>query len=103
MNMKIIELIKEKLGLNEADLDKDLDLNSVKKMQMHLDDVADELIIQSQKKEADIKDAENQAWLKRVKEGRENSKRVSQARQKIRHEARINPARRRKLKADGKI
>ena len=103
MNMKIIELIKKKLGLNEADLDKDLDLNSVKKMQMHLDDVADELIIQSQQKEAELKDAENQAWIKKVNEGRANSKRVSQARQKIRHEARINPARLRKLKAEGKL
>lgn len=76
MNMKIIELIKKKLGLNEADLDKDLDLNSVKKMQMHLDEMADELIIQSQQKEAELKDAENQAWIKKVNEGRANSKRV---------------------------
>ena len=101
--MKIIELIKEKLGLDDKDLDKDLDLNSVKKMQMHLDDVADELIIQSQQKEAEIKDAENQAWLKKVKEGRANSKRVNQARKKLSHQSRINPARLRKLKAEGKI
>ena len=51
--MKIIELIKEKLGLDDKDLEKDLDLNSVKKMQMHLDDMADELIAQNQQKEAE--------------------------------------------------
>lgn len=102
-NMKIIELIKEKLGLDDKDLEKDLDLNSVKKMQMHLDDMADELIAQNQQKEAERKEAESKAWLKRVSEGREKSKRVNQTRKKLTHRSRINPARLRKLKAEGKI
>jgi hypothetical protein len=101
--MKIIELIKEKLGLDDKDLEKDLDLNSVKKMQMHLDDMADELIAQNQQKEAEQRQAESSDWLKRISEGRANSKRVNQARKKLTHQSRISPARLRKLKAEGKI
>ena len=72
-------------------------------MQMHLDDMADELIAQNQQKEAELKHAESKAWLERVTEGRANSKRVNQARKKLTHQSRINPARLRKLKAEGKI
>ena len=53
--MKLIELIKEKLGLDEELLNEDLDLKTVKRMQSNLDDIADDLIREETKKEEERK------------------------------------------------
>ena len=48
MNMKIIDLIKEKLGLDEQDLDKEINIEELNKLQHQLDEVRDNLIAEQE-------------------------------------------------------
>jgi hypothetical protein len=101
--MKIIELIKEKLGLEDKDLDKQLDLKAVKKMQTHLDDVADELIAEQTLQEQEAKTLESQAYKDRLLKARSKQHNRNKTRTKLRHMQGINPARLRRLQQEGKI
>ena len=101
--MKIIELIKEKLGLDEKDLDKEIDLNSVKRIQMHLDDVADELIKQTTQDELDAKRTVELEARERMRNARQKQLNIKKVRDALKHQAGINPVRLAKLKKEGKL
>ena len=103
MTMKIIEIIKQKLGLDDNDLDQEMDLDSVKRMQMHLDDVADQLIQEQTQKELEKQQQESKDWAERMRKARQGDYAKAQARKNLRHQAGISPARLRKLKAEGKL
>ena len=57
--MKIIEMIKQRLGLDEQDLDKEMNLEELNKLQHQIDEVRDELISEHQQQEADKKAQES--------------------------------------------
>ena len=101
--MKIIEMIKERLGLDEQDLDKEMNLQELNKLQHQLDDVRDELISEQQQQEADKKAQESHEWAENFRKAREGKLQGNITRKKLRHMKTINPARLRKLKAEGKI
>ena len=101
--MKLIELIKEKLGLDDKDLNKDLDLKTVKRMQTNLDDIADDLIREESKKEQDRLQLERQEEAQRMAEARKNHHARNNTRAKLRREANISPGRRHLLKQRGKL
>ena len=101
--MKIIELIKQKLGLDDKDLDKPLDLKAVKKMQTHLDDIADELIAEQTRKEQEAKTLESQAFKEKLQTARSRQHQMAKTRAKLRHMQGISPARLRRLQQEGKI
>jgi len=101
--MKIIDLIKEKLGLEDKDLDKDLDLKAVKKMQTHLDDIADDLIAEQTRMDMEAQSQESQAFKERLQTARAKQHSRNKTRAKLRHMQGISPARLRKLQQEGKI
>ncbi|MDA0754789.1 MAG: hypothetical protein O3A43_01990 [Proteobacteria bacterium] len=101
--MKIIELIKEKLGLDDKDLNKDLDLKAVKKMQTHLDDIADDLIAEQTRLDMEAQSQESQAFKERLQTARAKQHKANKTRAKLRHMKNINPARLRRLQQEGKI
>ena len=101
--MKLIELIKEKLGLEDNDLDKEVDLKSVKKMQSHLSDVADDLIIEQTRQEMEARALETKQFKEKLQKARAKQHSRNNARAKLRHMKNISPARLRKLKQEGKL
>ena len=101
--MKIKEMIKERLGLDEQDLDKEMNLQELNKLQHQLDNMRDELISEQQQKEADKRAEESKEWAENFRKAREGKIKANVTRQKLRHMKTINPARLRKLKAEGKI
>ena len=101
--MKLIELIKEKLGLDENLLNEDLDLKTVKRMQTNLDDIADDLIRIETAKEEERLQLERQQETQRMAEARKHHHARNQARARLRHEASISPGRRQYLKQRGKL
>lgn len=101
--MKLIELIKEKLGIDDKDLDKDLDLKAVKKMQTHLDDIADDLIAEQTSQEMEARALETQQYKEKLQKARGKQQQMAKTRAKLRHMKNINPARLRKLKQEGKL
>jgi len=101
--MKLIELIKEKLGLDEDLLNEDLDLKTVKRMQTNLDNIADDLIREETKKEQDRLQLKQQEDAQRLAEARKPHHARNSMRAKLRHEASISPARRHILKQRGKL
>ena len=101
--MKLIQLIKDKLGLDEELLNEELDLKTVKRMQSNLDDIADDLIREETKKEEERKNLERQEEAQKLYDARKNHHARNQARAKLRHEASISPARRQWLKQRGKL
>jgi hypothetical protein len=101
--MKLIELIKEKLGLDEDQLNEDLDLKTVKRMQTNLDNIADDLIREETKKEQDRLQLERQEDAQRLAEARKPHHARNSMRAKLRHEASISPGRRHLLKQRGKL
>ena len=101
--MKLIELIKEKLGLDENLLNEDLDLKTVKRMQTNLDDIADDLIREESKKEAERLQLERQEEAQRMAEARKHHHARNNTRAKLRREANISPGRRQILKQRGKL
>jgi len=101
--MKIIDLIKEKLGLEDKDLDKDLDLKAVKKMQSHLSDVADDLIIEQTRQEMEARALETKQFKEKLQKARAKQHSRNKTRAKLRHMKNISPARLRKLQQEGKL
>lgn len=101
--MKIIELIKEKLGLDDKDLNKDLDLKAVKKMQTHLDDIADDLIAEQTRMDMEAQSQESLAFKERLQTARAKQHKANKTRAKLRHMQGISPARLRRLQQEGKI
>ena len=101
--MKLIELIKEKLGLDENLLNEDLDLKTVKRMQTNLDDIADDLIREESKKEQERLQLERQEEAQRMAEARKHHHARNNTRAKLRREANISPGRRHLLKQRGKL
>ena len=101
--MKIIDMIKQRLGLNEQDLDKEINLEELNKMQHQLDEVRDELISEQAQLESEKASQESHEWSERFRKARQPKHRANLTRQKLRKMRGINPARLRKLKQDGKI
>jgi len=101
--MKILEIIKQKLGLDDKDLEKEIDLESVKSMQRHLDDVADELIAEQTRKEQEKLNAENKEWKDKMDKARSRQQQMAKTRSKLRHMKGISPARLMKLRKEGKL
>ena len=101
--MKILEIIKQKLGLDDKDLEKEIDLESVKSMQRHLDDVADELIAEQTRKEQEKLDAENKEWKDKMDKARSRQQQMAKTRSKLRHMKGISPARLMRLRKEGKL
>ena len=101
--MKILEIIKQKLGLDDKDLEKEIDLESVKSMQRHLDDVADELIAEQTRKEQEKLNAENQEWKDKMNKARSRQQQMAKTRAKLQHMKGISPARLMKLRKEGKL
>jgi|TARA_B100000424_G_C22707046_1_gene385150 hypothetical protein len=101
--MKIIDLIKEKLGLDEQDLDKEINIEELNKLQHQLDEVRDNLIAEQEQLKREKADAESKAWAENFQKAREKKLGGVKMRNTLRKQARINPSRLRKLKAEGKI
>ncbi len=101
--MKIIEMIKQRLGLDEQDLDKEMNLEELNKIQHQLDEVRDELITEKAQQEAEAKAKESQEWADNLRKARQSKLSGKTTRDSLKKQARINPARLRKLKAEGKI
>ena len=101
--MKILEIIKQKLGLDDKDLEKEIDLESVKSMQRHLDDVADELIAEQTRKDQEKLTAENKEWKDKMEKARSRQQQMAKTRAKLRHMKGISPARLMKLRKEGKL
>mgnify|MGYP003345820039 CR=1 FL=1 len=101
--MKIIDMIKEQLGLDAKDLDKDIDLKTVKQMQTHLDDLADAIIEKESEERRQAEQKANEETAKRIHEARVNSRNKYEARKKLRHMQGISPARLMRLRKEGKL
>ena len=96
-------MIKQRLGLDEQDLDKEMNLEELNKIQHQLDEVRDELITEKAQQEAEAKSKESQEFAEKIRKARQPKLRSKTTRDNLRKQARINPARLRKLKAEGKI
>ena len=101
--MKIIEMIKQRLGLDEQDLDKEMNLEELNKLQHQIDEVRDELISEQAQLESEKASKESHEWAVRFTKARQPKHKANLTRKKLRHMKTINPARLRKLKAEGKI
>ena len=101
--MKIIEMIKQRLGLDDQDLDKEMNLEELNNIQHQLDEVRDELISEKAQQEADERAKESSEWAENFRKARQPGQQANLTRKKLRHMKTINPARLRKLKAEGKI
>ena len=101
--MKIIDLIKEKLGLDEQDLDKEINIEELNKLQHQLDEVRDNLIAEQEQLKREKADKESEEWSRNFQKAREKKLGGVKMRNTLRKQARINPSRLRKLKAEGKI
>ena len=101
--MKIIDMIKQRLGLDEQDLDKEINLEELNKMQHQLDEVRDELISEQAQLESEKASQESQQWADNLTKARQPKHQANLTRKKLRHMRGINPARLRKLKQEGKI
>ncbi len=101
--MKIIEMIQKRLGLTHEDLDKEMSLEELNKLQYQLDNVRDEMIAEQEQQEAEAKAKESQEWADNLTKARLGKHQGNLTRQKLRHMKGINPARLRKLKSEGKI
>ena len=102
-NMKIIDMIKQRLGLDEQDLDKEMNLEELNKIQHQIDEVRDELISEQAELERQKASQESAEWSEKFTKARQPKHRANLTRQKLRKMRGINPARLRKLKQDGKI
>ena len=102
-NMKIIDMIKQRLGLDEQDLDKEMNLEELNKIQHQIDEVRDELITEQAQLEAEAKSKESQEWADNLSKARAGKHKQNLTRKKLRHMKGINPARLRMLKEQGKL
>ena len=102
-NMKIIDMIKQRLGLDEQDLDKEINLEELNKIQHQIDEVRDELITEQAQLEAEAKSKESQEWADNLSKARAGKHKQNLTRKKLRHMKGINPARLRMLKEQGKL
>jgi len=102
-NMKIIDMIKQRLGLDEQDLDKEMNLEELNKIQHQIDEVRDELITEQAQLEAEAKSKESQEWADNLTKARQSKHQANLTRKKLRHMKGINPARLRMLKEQGKL
>ena len=102
-NMKIIDMIKQRLGLDEQDLDKEMNLEELNKIQHLIDEVRDELITEQAQLEAEAKSKESQEWADNLTKARAGKHKQNLTRKKLRHMKGINPARLRMLKEQGKL
>ena len=101
--MKIIDMIKQRLGLDEQDLDKEMNLEELNKLQYQLDNVRDEMIAEQERKASEKASKESQEWADNLRKARQSKLSGKTTRDALKKQARINPARLRKLKAEGKI
>ena len=102
-NMKIIDMIKQRLGLDEQDLDKEMNLEELNKIQHQIDEVRDELITEQAQLEAEAKSKESQECAHNLSKARAGKHKQNLTRKKLRHMKGINPARLRMLKEQGKL
>ena len=96
-------MIQKRLGLTHEDLDKEMNLEELNKLQYQLDNVRDEMIAEQEQLEADERNKESQEWAENLRKARLGKHNGNIARQKLRHMSKINPARLLKLKKEGKI
>ena len=101
--MKIIEMIQKRLGLTHEDLDKEMNLENLNELQHQLDNVRDEMIAEQEQKASEKASKESQQWAENFQRARKQKLGSKIARDALKKQARINPARLRKLKAEGKI
>ena len=102
-NMKIIDMIKQRLGLDEQDLDKEMNLEELNKIQHQIDEVRDELISEQAQLEAEAKSKESQEGADNLTKARQSKHQANLTRKKFRHMKGINPARFRMLNEQGKF
>ena len=101
--MKIIDMIKQRLGLDEQDLDKEINLEELNKIQHQIDEVRDELISEQAQLESEKASKESQEWADNLSKARAGKNKQNLTRKKLRHMKGINPARLRMLKQQGKL
>ena len=101
--MKILEMIQKRLGLTHEDLDKEMNLENLNELQHQLDNVRDEMIAEQERKASEKASKESQQWAENFQKNRKKKLGSKITRDALKKQARINPARLRKLKAEGKI
>ena len=101
--MKILEMIQKRLGLTHEDLDKEMNLENLNELQHQLDNVRDEMIAEQERKASEKASKESQEWADNLRKARQSKLSGKTTRDALKKQARINPARLRKLKAEGKI
>ena len=101
--MKILEMIQKRLGLTHEDLDKEMNLENLNELQHQLDNVRDEMIAEQERKASEKASKESQEWADNLRKARRSKLSGKTTRDSLKRQARINPARLRKLKAEGKI
>jgi len=78
--MKLIELIKEKLGVDPTELDADVDKETLKDMQAKLNEIADEIDQDEKDREAIKNGQESKEWAERIMLARQKKFNIAKAR-----------------------
>jgi len=101
--MKLIELIKEKLGIDAKDLEGELNLDTVKVMQSHLGKIADELSQDQELVRIKAEEVKQQAWVDSMRKARAKTTKITQARKTAKDMKGRSPGRVSHLRRTGKI
>lgn len=101
--MKIIDVIKNRLGLKEGDLDKEMDIKTSQALESAFMEASSTLIEEKFAKEKMQKQSEAEDWAKNVVKANQKRREQNDVRKKLRHEKGISPSRRVLLKKRGKL
>lgn len=101
--MKIIDVIKNRLGLKDDDLDKEMDIETSQALESAFMEASDELISEKVKADRLNKTLEAKGWAERVVSAHQKRREQNETRTQLRKEKLINPRRRMALKKQGKL
>ena len=97
--MKLIDLIKDSLGIKPEQLDEEIDLEIIRQAQKELADIEDAIIHEKVRQLETVGVETN----KRIAEAREKQLNRLKLRNKLKHQKGISPSRLHALKKRGKI